>query len=76
MASHMTSVDHGAYSVAHFNQLVDLEAEYATIGRNLIHGTEDWVKVNQEICQELSSAVEVHDRGMLSKKFPATLVPL
>ncbi|KAI0773578.1 hypothetical protein C8Q74DRAFT_1265430 [Fomes fomentarius] len=65
-----------ADSVAHFNQLVDLEAEYATVGRHVIHGTEDWVKVNQEICQELSSAVEVHDRGMLSKKFPATLVPL
>ena len=64
------------YSVAHFNKLVDLETEYATIGRNVSHGMEDWSKVNQEICRELQGALEVHDRGMLSKKMPATLVPL
>ena len=61
-------------SVVHFNSLVDLEAEYATVGRNVIHGTEDWMKVSQEICRELSAAVETHDRSMLSKKMPATLV--
>ncbi|RPD70368.1 hypothetical protein L226DRAFT_230828 [Lentinus tigrinus ALCF2SS1-7] len=63
-----------AESVVHFNALVDLEAEYATVGRNVIHETEDWIKVNQEICRELSAAVETHDRSMLSKKMPATLV--
>ncbi|KAI0717578.1 hypothetical protein C8T65DRAFT_737905 [Cerioporus squamosus] len=63
-----------AESVVNFNRLVDLEAEYATVGRNVIHGTEDWMKVNQEICRELSAAIETHDRSMLSKKMPATLV--
>ncbi|RDX43083.1 hypothetical protein OH76DRAFT_1410522 [Lentinus brumalis] len=65
-----------AESVVNFNRLVDLEAEYATVGRNVIHGTEDWMKVNQEICRELSAAIETHDRSMLSKKMPATLVSL
>ena len=63
-----------AASVECYNGLVDLEQEYATFGRNMIHGTEDWVKVNREICKELAGALETHDRGMLSKKMPATLV--
>ena len=40
-----------------------------------MNGTEDWTKLNQEICRELSQAVETHDRNMLSKRFPVKLVP-
>ena len=63
-------------SVTHFNRLIDLEAEYATVGRNVLHGNEDWVKVNQQAHDILAAAVERHDRGTLSKQMPATLVTL
>ncbi|KAH9887682.1 hypothetical protein C8Q73DRAFT_712867 [Cubamyces lactineus] len=65
-----------AESVEHFNQLVDLEAEYATAGRSLIHGSEDWLKVNRELTEELKTAIEMHDRTMLSKKIPTSLITL
>ncbi|KAI0333417.1 hypothetical protein GY45DRAFT_1359668 [Cubamyces sp. BRFM 1775] len=65
-----------AESVEHFNRLVDLEAEYATAGRSLIHGSEDWLKVSQEVTKELKAAVEVHDRTLLSKKIPTSLITL
>ena len=39
-----------------------------------MNGTEDWTKLNQEICRELSQVVETHDRSMLSKRFPVRLV--
>ncbi|PIL36457.1 hypothetical protein GSI_00146 [Ganoderma sinense ZZ0214-1] len=65
-----------AQSVTHFNRLIDLEAEYARVGRNVLHGNEDWVNVNQQVCDTLAAAVEKHDRGMLSKQMPATLVTL
>ncbi|KAI0352490.1 hypothetical protein OH77DRAFT_1513260 [Trametes cingulata] len=63
-----------ADSVAQFNNLVDLEAEYATVGRRLIHQSEDWIKTNRELSQRLAEAVEQHDKMMLSKKMPATLI--
>ncbi|KAI0771692.1 hypothetical protein BD413DRAFT_613184 [Trametes elegans] len=65
-----------AESVAHFNRLVDLEAEYATAGRGLIRGSEDWLKTNREISQDLAKALEQHDRSMLSKKMPTSLIKL
>ncbi|KAJ8495438.1 hypothetical protein ONZ51_g1700 [Trametes cubensis] len=48
-----------AESVEHFNKLVDLEAEYATAGRSLIHGSEDWLKINRELTKEMKTAVEI-----------------
>ncbi|KAI0666118.1 hypothetical protein C8Q78DRAFT_1061541 [Trametes maxima] len=65
-----------AESVAHFNKLVDLEAEYATAARGLIHGSEDWTKTSHELGRELVKALEQHDRNMLSKKMPASLIVL
>ena len=59
-----------------FNKLVDLEAEYATAGRSLIHGSEDWLKINRELTKEMKTAVEVHDRTLLSKKIPTSLITL
>ncbi|KAI0751808.1 hypothetical protein C8Q80DRAFT_599396 [Daedaleopsis nitida] len=66
--------DMHAQSIDHFNGLVALEFEYAAAGRALINGTEDWTKVNRDVCRELATAIEVHDRSMLSKKMPAALV--
>ncbi|KAI0820712.1 hypothetical protein BC628DRAFT_1395979 [Trametes gibbosa] len=63
-----------ADSVAQFNKLVDLEAEYATTGRSLIHHSEDWVKTNQELSGGLTHSLELHDRMMMSKKMPAGLI--
>ena len=67
---------HTLCSITHFNMLVDLEAEYATIGRNVIQGTEDFVKLNEQARVTLVAAVEKHDRSMLSKQMPATLITL
>lgn len=39
-----------------------------------MHANEDWVNMNQRACETLAVAVEKHDRGMLSKQMPATLV--
>ncbi|KAI0637537.1 hypothetical protein C8Q77DRAFT_1153270 [Trametes polyzona] len=63
-------------SVNQFNKLVDLEAEYATSGRGLIHNSEDWMKTNIELDRHLTRALEQHDRTMLSKKMPLSLVAL
>ncbi|KAH9936854.1 uncharacterized protein BXZ73DRAFT_76654 [Epithele typhae] len=63
-------------SIEHFNRLVDLEVEYATYGRSIIHGTEDLAHLSHGICGELQAAIEKHDRGMLSGKMPPTLVDL
>ncbi|KAM5540703.1 hypothetical protein V8D89_005734 [Ganoderma adspersum] len=63
-------------SVTHFNRLIDLEAEYATVGRNVLYANEDWVNVDQQACDTLAAVVEKHDRGTLSKQMPATLVTL
>lgn len=63
-------------SVDHFNALVDLEAEYAAAGRNMVRGTEDWVVLNRAVCQDIALAVEAHDRTMLTKRMPTVLVPL
>ena len=62
--------------VTHFNKLIDLEAEYATVGRNVLYANEDWVNVNQQACDTLAVTVEKHDRGTLSKQMPATLITL
>ncbi|KAI0368429.1 hypothetical protein BV20DRAFT_1054014 [Pilatotrama ljubarskyi] len=63
-----------AESIAHFNRLVDLEAEYATVGRGLQHQGEDWKKTNEELSQRLTQALEQHDKKMLSKWMPTTLI--
>ncbi|TBU29160.1 hypothetical protein BD311DRAFT_806382 [Dichomitus squalens] len=63
-------------SITHFNRLVDLEVGYATIGRNMIHRTEDLMRSNQQACVALTAAIEKHDRGMLPNQMPATLITL
>ncbi|OJT04411.1 hypothetical protein TRAPUB_4867 [Trametes pubescens] len=65
-----------AESVAQFNNLVDLEAEYATSGRGLIRGSEDWLKTNRELDRSLTQVLEQHDRTMLSKKMPPKLITM
>ncbi|KAL7281904.1 hypothetical protein ACG7TL_003370 [Trametes sanguinea] len=65
-----------AQSVEHFNMLVDLEAEYATAGRGLIQGSEDWIKINGELARGVKQVVEQHDRVALSKKMPSSLIVL
>ncbi|OBZ66573.1 hypothetical protein A0H81_13373 [Grifola frondosa] len=62
-----------AESVTHFNRLVDLEAEYANLGRKISNGFEDMVKINQDLYGNLAGVVEDHDRNMLSKKMPTSL---
>ena len=60
----------------HYNRLVELEAEYASAGREVVRGTEDWVGLNRTACVEIAGAVETHDRGTVAKRMPAALVSL
>lgn len=62
-------------SVTQFNQLIDLEAEYAKSGRAVANGLEDALKVNQYLCGELTKIIEGHDRHTMSKKMPACIAP-
>ncbi|KAI0957280.1 hypothetical protein AcW1_005724 [Taiwanofungus camphoratus] len=64
-----------AESVTQFNQLIDLEAEYAKSGRAVANGLEDALKVNQYLCGELTKIIEGHDRHTMSKKMPACIAP-
>lgn len=61
------------HSIEHYNTLIDLEAEYATFGRNIIHGFDDLVRADQSIRDEAKKIIETHDRSTLSKEMPATL---
>jgi hypothetical protein len=60
-------------SAGHFNELVDLEKEYAACGRTIVNGLEDILRINEGIGQRLRQTMEDHDRQTLSKKFPNTL---
>jgi hypothetical protein len=60
-------------SVGHFNRLIDLEAEYATRGRQLSEACEENVDINREICQYIQQKIEEHDQNSLAKKMPKTL---
>ncbi len=60
-------------SIDHYNRLIELEAEYATFGRNLIHGFGDVAKADHELSFSLRKNLEIHDRSTLSKKMPASV---
>ncbi|KAF7796768.1 hypothetical protein EIP86_007951 [Pleurotus ostreatoroseus] len=62
-----------AESVDRYNQLIDLEADYATFGRKLIHGFEDLIKTQEGLNTTIRKNLETHDRGTLSKKMPTSI---
>lgn len=63
-------------SVAHFNRLIDLEAEYAKLGRLLSDGYDELVKEGKDVCSGLGRMVSDHDRESLIKHMPVELAAL
>lgn len=63
-------------SVVHFNRLIDLEAEYAKLGRLLSDGYDQLVREGQDVCSGLGRMVSDHDRGSLIKRMPVELAVL
>lgn len=61
------------YSITRYNLLIDLEAEYATFGRNVAYGLEDLVLVNRKMEQEIKKIILDHNRGGITKKAPTSL---
>ncbi|KAK7046685.1 hypothetical protein R3P38DRAFT_2875224 [Favolaschia claudopus] len=60
-------------SERHFNNLVDLEKDYAAYHRDIISGIDDVHKSAQVMSNALGKIVQQHDRGSLSKKLPPSL---
>ena len=65
-----------AFSVVHFNRLIDLEAEYAKQGRLLSNGYEQLVREGKNVCSGLGRMLSDHDRGSLIKRMPVQLTAL
>ncbi|KAJ7512046.1 hypothetical protein B0H11DRAFT_2268225 [Mycena galericulata] len=63
-------------SEGHFNNLVDLEEEYAGYHRKIIVGIDDWQKSAEVMSSALGQIIQHHDRRSLSKKLPTTLFAL
>ncbi|KAK7019041.1 hypothetical protein R3P38DRAFT_2980291 [Favolaschia claudopus] len=63
-------------SERHFNNLVDLEKDYAGYHRDIISGIDDVHKSAQVMSNALGKIVQQHDRGSLSKKLPPSLFSL
>ncbi|TFY62347.1 hypothetical protein EVJ58_g3922 [Rhodofomes roseus] len=63
-------------SITHFNHLIDLEAEYAKLGRRLVNGYEQLSQEGQEICSGTTRMVADHDRGSLIPRMPVDLAAL
>jgi hypothetical protein len=60
-------------SVNHFNELVDLEKEYAAYGKRIFNSLDEICRFNEEIDQQLTHTIQDLDRNSLSKKLPASL---
>lgn len=60
-------------SVGHFNNLVDLEVEYASHRRRITDGFEELAKTGQDISFCLTETIQEHNRNSLSRKFKNTL---
>ena len=61
------------YSIDHYNDLIELEAEYATFCRSLAHRLDDAVKADGDTCDRVRKIMETHDRNTLSKKLPSSV---
>ncbi|KAJ3554816.1 hypothetical protein NM688_g2911 [Phlebia brevispora] len=60
-------------SIDRYNALIELEADYATFGRNLTHSLDDVVRADQDLRDNIRKIVETHDRHTLSKKMPSSI---
>ena len=60
-------------SIRHYNDLVDMEEEYATFCRNLNQGFEELAKTDHVVNVSVKNIIGTHDRRSLSKKLPLTL---
>ncbi|PCH34902.1 hypothetical protein WOLCODRAFT_155555 [Wolfiporia cocos MD-104 SS10] len=65
-----------ADSVAHFNRLIDLEAEYASFGRAVAGSLEEWYRTNEEICCKIEETIKSNDRTTIVGRMPAVLVEI
>ncbi|PCH37319.1 hypothetical protein WOLCODRAFT_140806 [Wolfiporia cocos MD-104 SS10] len=65
-----------ADSVAHFNRLIDLEAEYASSGRAVTGSLEEWLRANEGICCKIEETIKSIDRTTLVGRMPVVLVEI
>ena len=63
-------------SVANFNRLIDLEAEYASFGRAASGSLEELCHANEEICCKIEETIKKNDRETVVGKMPAVLVEI
>jgi len=63
-------------SVTHFNHLIDLEAEYAKLGRALAGGYEQLLREGQDTRSGLARMVGEHDRGSMIQRMPVDLAAI
>ncbi|KZT66523.1 hypothetical protein DAEQUDRAFT_452942 [Daedalea quercina L-15889] len=62
--------------VSQFNRLIDLEADYAKMGRLLTNGYDQLLREGQNICSGIGRMVSDHDRGSLIQRMPVDLAAL
>lgn len=60
-------------SIDRYNVLIELEAEYAKIGRNLTYGYDDLRNANNKINTGLKKVILDHARAIIPKKAPGSL---
>ncbi|KAJ6499711.1 hypothetical protein C8R47DRAFT_296876 [Mycena vitilis] len=63
-------------SEGHFNNLVDLQEEYAAYHRKIILGIVDMQESAEVMSNTLGQIIQHHDRHSLSKKLPTTMFKL
>ncbi|KAJ7627605.1 hypothetical protein DFH06DRAFT_1443094 [Mycena polygramma] len=64
------------HSEGHFNNLVDLQEEYAAYHRKIILGIVDMQESAEVMSNTLGQIIQHHDRHSLSKKLPTTMFKL
>jgi hypothetical protein len=62
-----------AASIDRYNHLIELEAEYASFGRSLIHGLDDLTTANRNIHSEIEKIIATHNRSSVVKQVPSSL---
>lgn len=60
-------------SIERFNILIQLEAEYSSLGRNLKHAFESFSKASASAEDDLKAMLEQHDRSFFVGKMPKSL---
>ncbi|GJE97964.1 hypothetical protein PsYK624_141860 [Phanerochaete sordida] len=67
--------DMRAESIDHYNQLIELESEYASFGRSLVHGLDDLTAANRSTHTEIQNIIQALNRQSIVKQVPTSLLP-